>query len=254
MTESSSSWWDAQVAARSAEGTEEDWLAGGRTISAETVGALNTETLGSYARNHFAAFIRLVRHCTPEDQVSLLSTILLGVSQARVAALLGSTQTVVSQRLAIATVYLGYLVMCGGYPTPERVAEDARNAGLDDKLIEAIMSHMAVGSFSVAAEQVGWTRAQLRRSISEARKRLVDLRGVSPSGDTTHTGLGAFLYSLVDSRDTDGVGRSFAMRSRPREITLSDPDCMGEFRVDVLADGFDAWGGGRSSLHDADGE
>src|SRR5579862_3820016 len=119
MQEPNFDYWDSICSARALEGNEDDWLSGQTLISAETAAELGSETLGSYVQHHLDVFLRFVRYLIPDDQIAMLSYVLLGIPQSGIAAMVETTQTVASQRIRIATRLVAYLMMCGGLPTTE---------------------------------------------------------------------------------------------------------------------------------------
>jgi hypothetical protein len=98
---------------------DEEALEGGTLVSIETVeDQQQEEDIWVWLQEHFAEFLRLLRHLSREDQELLLSYYLLGKTQSSLATIHHSTQTVCSFKIRMAVKNLGVFLMMGE-PTQE---------------------------------------------------------------------------------------------------------------------------------------
>lgn len=215
-------YWDSIVAARSAEVDEQSALLGNTLLSAETVGDLCEVDFQEFADFHPEKFFAVLRKLSPECQDVILSTYQLNKCQTSVAKAVDRTQTVVSQILRVARLEFGAYIMCGGEPPWATIASVGGESVAD--IVEA---YRECGSFSAAGEQLGLRRVDVRRALSETAKRLLESNGAIQQA------VGAYLHSTVFDKNPNGTG---VKKRRTRLAGLkfvSDPECLGDFRVRI---------------------
>jgi len=110
-------YWQAVVETRAESGDAEKQFHGAELISAETRPDISSDTAESFARAHFATFLRSIRPLPPMAQVGLVTHLVLGWSQSRLVPVMGCrAQTRVSSVLRESLAYVGHIV--AGTPVP----------------------------------------------------------------------------------------------------------------------------------------
>ena len=242
-----SAYFDSVTSARAMLLTEEEQLEGTTTISLETDPDLNGEQdIFTYVQDNFAEFIKTLRYLKNEDQELLLSYYLLKKTQNTLAIIHKSTQTVCSFRIRMAIKTMCAFIMMGE-PTPEKMKVILEKEGLENSLEKLPLSdcidlYAKTRSFQRISELHHLHRPDIRRAMSRASKTLME------SKDANAHALGAYIHSLIDKANPSGVGYSKRKQQKCGHIYLRDADTLGEFRIKVTDENFDAWFVSRANL------
>jgi hypothetical protein len=139
----------------------------------------------------------------------------------------------------------------GGTPDVEMMRLILIKAGLEHSLkkvglSEIIAVYARCRSFSQIATAYHLHRPDVRRSMSQAAKKLL-------AGDPAHQefkimpaspeeiALGAYIFNLIDKSNPTGQGKSERQKAKTaRCVVRVDPPCTGEFRVAVNDPGWDS--------------
>lgn len=229
--------FEAVVAQRSVLLDEETALEGGATISLETQTDMAESDVLTYIEEHFGEFLRNLRYLSKEDQELLLSYYVLAKTQATLAVLHRSTQTLCSARIRKAMQKMGTFILLGP-PTEEALRDVFVEYGLEDLLArplsEVVVLYARTRSFQRVAEVLSLHRPDIRRVMSQASRTL------SEEKDTRARALGAYLFDLIDKASASGQGFSLRKMAKQGNIFLTDPAILGEFRMDVESPGFES--------------
>jgi hypothetical protein len=240
-------YFDSITSARSMLLTEEQQLEGATTISMETTGDVTEESLRSYLEENFAQFLRHVRFLKPQDQELVLSYYILSKPQTLLGPLIASsTQTVCSFRLRTAVKVL-CLFMMMGIPSAGKMKPVLESAGLEHlmpmlPLSAAVELFGKTHSFRAIADKHGMHRPDIRRAMSRASKELLAM------GGGLEQGLGAYILNLIDKANPSGVGLTKREAAKAGDIHRSDPEILGQFRMDVEDPDFDQMFASRANL------
>ena len=137
-------------------------------------------------------------------------------------------------------------VFGGGKPDAARLHAALGKAGLEGDLAVPV-SQLAVEyaecrSFSKLADRHGIHRPLVRRALRRASAQLS-----SESMDVEAQCLGAYINMLVDGASPKGRGMTKSRALAAGDISRSDPDALGKFRIRVDSDEFHAWFVSRAS-------
>jgi hypothetical protein len=216
---------------------EETAHAGITCISAETQAYLAELDIPSFIDAHFGDFLRHVRFLDAEDQEIVLGYYLLQKTQATLAVLHASTQTLTGARVRMAMQKIGTSLVLG-IPTPKLLAELFMEIGMEDTLdkplSEVVDLYRRSRSFQRCAEVTGLRRQTLRRAIIDATAAL------NRSTDSRQQALGVYMSDLINKADAKHSGVTAQERAKQAHILFSDPKVLGEFRIDVEDPGFDS--------------
>lgn len=238
-------YFDSVVAARIQQGTEEDWLSAKQCLSVECWSDLTETTISSFARGHFTIFMKYLRFLPSIDQVQVLSTLLLGVTQMRLGRFVGRTQTVCSQTIRTSMFFLGYLMSHEGLPSEEQIRADTAQCGLDSTVADVVIAYNMYGTFTRAGYETNMTRPEARKTISRAQHAIED----------KHPGFAAYLYNLTNDKDPDGVGQKRnTRRQRGIELKMTEPECTGQFRIKLEDPDWPRLFTSKSSMYEEEGE
>jgi DNA-directed RNA polymerase specialized sigma24 family protein len=227
--------FEAVVAQRSVLLDDETALEGGATISLETQTDMAESDVLTYIEEHFGEFLKNLRYLSKEDQELLLSYYVLAKTQATLAILHRSTQTLCSARIRKAMQKMGTFIMLGP-PTAAALRvvlleHDLENL-LEKPLSEVVELYARTRSFQRVAEVLRLHRPEIRRVMSQASKVL------SESKDTRSRALGAYIFDLIDKASASGQGFSKRKMAKQGNLYCVDSPLLGEFRINVVDPGF----------------
>jgi hypothetical protein len=226
---------ETAVAARAAKLDAETALEGDTTVSLETQDMAESDIL-LYVRNNFVDFHRNIQFLSNEDQDLLLGYYVVGKTQAQLAAVLDTTQTICSSKIGAAIERLCFFIICGP-PTAETLKPIFEGAGVEHgglkvPLSEVVAFYAQRRSFYRVAKQFNLRPPDVRRAIRAASKVL------SASNDHREKATGAYLSGLFDKARSQRQKRSTGEEvfEEPR---VKLPEIFGQFRVDVRHPDFD---------------
>jgi hypothetical protein len=254
-------WMDDRLARRSLRLTDEEALAGEAMVSIETQTEFNEAGFQVYSRDHFDQWIRTLRMLSGEQQEMLLSYYILSKPQNILAKFLEATQTVISFRLRLAVKLVGAYVLWGGPPSEEIMHQILTKAGLEESLASAtprgktcpplstaISQYARCLSFERVAVHHGLHRPEMRRAMSRTAKFLLGQDGANlhchvlestEIRSPEETALGAYIFNLIDKAHASAAGKTPRQLNKTAgSVFLKDPDCLGQFRVDVSDPGW----------------
>jgi hypothetical protein len=230
-----SSYFEAVVAQRSVLLDEETALEGGTTISLETQTDMAESDVLTYIENHFSDFMRNLRYLSKEDQELLLTYYVLAKTQADIAVLHRSTQTLCSARIRMAMRKMSTFILLGP-PTEESLRGVFLEAQIEDLLPKPLSRvvdlYSKTRSFQRVAEVLGLHRPEVRRVMIQASKVL------AAGTDTRHRAIGAYLFDLTDKASASGQGFTKRKRAKQGHMYMTDPSVLGQFRVRTSDPGF----------------
>lgn len=222
--------FEAVVAQRSMLLDDETALEGATTISLETQSDMAESDVLTYIEDNFADFLQNLRFLSKEDQELLLSYYILSKTQATLAMLHRSTQTLCSARIRMAMQKMGTFIMLGP-PTAASMRETFLQLRLENTLPQPLSNivemYARTRSFQRVAEVLSLHRPDIRRVMSTASKALVESR------DTRHKALGAYLFDLIDKASASGLGYSKRKLAKQGHLYVHDPEILGRFRIQV---------------------
>jgi hypothetical protein len=153
---------------------EQEALEGGVLVSIETAeDQQQQEDIWVWLQEHFAEFLRLLRHLSKEDQELLLSYYLLGKTQSSLATIHHSTQTVCSFKIRMAVKNLCVFLMMGE-PTPETMHDILVDVSLEYSpplklpLSQLVWEYARSHDFAQLARVHRIHRPDIRRAMSRA--------------------------------------------------------------------------------------
>ena len=228
---------DACIAQRSILLDDETALEGATTVSLETQTDMAESDVLTYIEDHFGEFLKNLRFLSDEDQELLLSYYVLAKTQATLATLHRSTQTLCSARIRMAMKKMGTFILMGP-PTPEVLAEMFIAIGmettpeLEKPLSQVAYLYSKVRSFQRVSEVMQLRRPAIRRAMTLASKALIG------SDNIRHKAVGAFLFDLIDKASAAGSGFSKRKMAKQGSIYFTDPKILGYFRVSVTDPSF----------------
>jgi hypothetical protein len=232
-------YFESIVANRAQLLDEEEALEGGTLVSIETAEDQQPEEdIWVWLQEHFAEFLRLLRHLSKEDQELLLSYYLLGKTQSALATIHHSTQTVCSFKIRMAVKNLCVFLMMSE-PTQETMRDILVRANLeciDSPIIplsQLICEYARCRDFDRLAKTHHLHRPDIRRAMSRASKALLEMKGREHA-------LGAYIFSLIDKANPSGQGYSKRKLAKQAHIVRADPPITGRFRIDVQDPNFGA--------------
>jgi hypothetical protein len=222
--------FEAVVAQRSMLLDDETALEGCTTISLETQSDMAESDVLTYIEDNFPDFLVNLRFLSKEDQELLLSYYILSKTQATLAMLHRSTQTLCSARIRMAMQKMGTFIMLGP-PTAASMRETFLTLDLESSLSQPLSNivemYAVTRSFQRVAEVLSLHRPDIRRVMSIASKALVESR------DTRHKALGAYLFDLIDKASASGLGYSKRKLAKQGHLFVKDPAALGKFRISV---------------------
>jgi hypothetical protein len=228
--------FDAIIAARSVLLDDETALEGCTTVSLETQSDMAESDVLTYIEGNFSEFIRNLRYLSKEDQELLLGYYVLAKTQATLALLHRSTQTLCSARLRMAMQKMGTFLILGP-PTAATLKTIFEECDLENllsvPLSEVVELYAKTRSFQRVAEVMNLHRPEVRRVMSTASKVL------SESNDTRKKAVGAYVFDLIDKASASGQGFSRRKMAKQGDIYVKTSEILGDFRVDVASPDFD---------------
>jgi hypothetical protein len=228
--------FEAIIAARSVLLDDETALEGCTTVSLETQSDMAESDVLTYIEGHFPDFLRNLRYLSKEDQELLLGYYILAKTQATLAILHRSTQTLCSARLRMAMKKMGTFIIMGP-PTADSLKEIFEECGIENQLTVplsyVVEMYAKTRSFQRVSEVLRLHRPDIRRVMSAASKLLND------SSDTRKRAVGAYLFDLIDKASASGQGVSRRKAAKQGDIYIQTPSILGEFRIDVSSPDFD---------------
>jgi hypothetical protein len=243
-----SAYMESITAARALALSEDEWLAGDGMLSVETQEGMNDDDFTVFTREHFPKMLRAIRALPKEQQEMLLSYYLLNKTQSTLARFFGITQTICSFRLRMSVKLVGCYMMMNGRPDAQKMRPILIRHGLEHKLktplSELIEEYARCRSFAAVAYRHKIHRPDIRRAMSEASKALLDIsvhdeHEVPSITDPEGIALGAYIHSLIDRANPDGIGTTKRQSAKSfRVFVVTEPACTGEFRIAVNDPGF----------------
>jgi hypothetical protein len=215
-----------------------DYDTSGDTLSLETQNDLMGESIYSYVWNNFPDFLTNIRHLSEEDQEFLLSYYILGKTQTSLAIVNKSTQTICSTKIRMAVKRLGAHIILGEITEASleqlfsKFDKQYYEKDPSVPLSKLIHLYAKLGSAQEVADVLGLYRPDVRRSITNLAKELMD------SPDLQLSALGAVIQGLIDKASSSGHGPSKSRMLARGNMFRKDPDVLGEFEVDVTNPGF----------------
>jgi hypothetical protein len=117
-------------------------------------------------------------------------------------------------------------------PGARRGAYHGRRGGMTEcSLSEIAGSYARLRSFEAVAELYRVHRPEIRRSLKRAADTLLE------SDAPARQAVGAWFFSLVDKASPWGVGRSIRAQRKIHDSRTTDPDEIGEFRIQIKGRG-----------------
>lgn len=202
---------------------DEEALEGGPLVSIETAEDQQHEEDIWVWLQHFAEFLRLLRHLSKEDQELLLCYYLLGKTQSTLATIHHSTQTVCSFKIRMAVKNLCVFLMVGE-PTQHTIRDILVGANLESHhplaipLSQLIWEYLRCRDFAGLAKTHNIHRPDIRPAMSWASKALLEMKGREHA-------LGAYIYSLIDKANPAGEGctkRKLGTQCEPLTFVLRE--------------------------------
>ena len=187
-------------------------LRGQTTVSIETQASAFPTDFLTYIENHFGAFLKNIRFLSKEDQELLLGYFVVAKTQASLAGLHHSTQTLTGTRIRMAMQRMGTIILMGGPPTPELLAELFGAIGMEDTLpvplsrIVVFYARTRPRSFQRVSEVCGLYRPDIRRAMSRATKALHERTDVRSQAMAAYmSDLGEFRVRVEDTAFASSV-------------------------------------------------
>jgi hypothetical protein len=242
--DNSSTYFDLVVATQSMAVEQQAALEGAATLSFETQDVTDGNVL-TYIEDNFAEFLVNLRFLSKEDQELLLSYYILSKTQAALAILHRSTQSLCSLRIRRALQKMAAFILLGP-PTAVSMrliflATNLEHA-LAEPLSRIVEMYAQTRSFQRVAEVLSLHRPDIRRVMSEASKVLLE------SEDPRHTALGAYVWDLIEKASAYGTGLNQRKLAKGGNIFVTDPAILGQFRMRVEDPGFKQVFGGHNEL------
>jgi hypothetical protein len=224
-------YFDLVVATRSMAVGQQAALEGATTLSFETQPDLAESSVLTYIEDNFPEFLVNLRFLSKEDQELLLSYYILSKTQADLAVLHGSTQSLCSYRITMALKKLSCFLLLGGTPTAAAMRLVFLGLKLehllDEPLSRIVEMYGRTRSFQRVAEVLKLSRSDIRRTLSNVSKVLLE------SENPLHKALGAYVFDLIDKASTSGAGKNERKLAKMGHMFFRDPAILGGFRVAV---------------------
>jgi hypothetical protein len=232
--------------------SDEEALAGQTLLSIETHDGTPMDGFYIYCLQHFPDWLKAIRRLSPEQQEMLLSYYCLGKSQDSIGQLNGDNQSLCSFQVRLATRLAAAYVLMGGPPSAAWMKPILEKAGFENvlktvPLSQAIEEYESCRSFAQVADRHKLHRPDLRRAMRQASNHLVKGVFASREGVTEvplapqESSLGTYLFNLLAYAHPETRGASNPRRKKlSRCVIKKDPDCLGQFRIDVSDPGFGA--------------
>jgi hypothetical protein len=235
------------AAARSILGYSEDpaaALEGRQLISFESQ-ELEEQGVFTYISENFADFLRYIKLLEPKDQELLLAYYGCHCTQNQIAAILHSTQTLVSFNLRAAVRCLIAFMMFGGtQPNAATLEPVLRTANailveFDDKKVlpfaDVLVDYLRLKSFTDVAWKYKLPVPSIRRTFSQLSKKWRD-----EHNPVAIQALGWFVFKTIDKKSPRGVGASLRERKKAGNVVRCDPDIVANFHIRVEDPNFSA--------------
>jgi hypothetical protein len=218
-------------------------LRGSALLSIETQDCCSDVDLGDFITSNLRTVLPLMAWLLPQDKEMLLAHYVLGKPQFQIAAVQRRTQTWVGSAIREAVQRLAALVVLGP-PTDTLIEELISQAGLQEmptllgyRMSELFCRYREIGQwdFEELADENRVDPARLRADMRAMAKKLRE------SPNLRESAMGIYLWSLVGNMIPKRENSWRIAEERRSVWYRKDPDCLGEFRVDVTEPGFDAF-------------